>query len=96
MRYENILDSIGNTPLIRLNRLTEGMKCKVYVKAEFFNPGGSVKDRIATSMIDEAERKGWLKPGGTIIEGTTVILSPSRLSIGASNLTPSSRLLDPS
>lgn len=71
MRYENILDAIGNTPLIRLNRLTEGLECKVYVKAEFFNPGGSVKDRIATSMIDEAEREGWLKPGGTIIEGTS-------------------------
>ncbi|MBI5629780.1 MAG: pyridoxal-phosphate dependent enzyme [Elusimicrobia bacterium] len=71
MRYENILDAIGNTPLIRLNRITHGLKPKVYVKAEFFNPGGSVKDRIAVTMIDDAEKRGLLKPGGTIIEGTS-------------------------
>ena len=71
MRYENILDTIGRTPLVRLNRIAEGLKPKLYVKCEFFNPGGSVKDRIGTAMIDDAERRGLLKPGGTIIEGTS-------------------------
>jgi len=71
MLFENVLETIGNTPLIRLNRMTEGLKPKIYVKAEFFNPGGSVKDRIGVTMIDDAEKKGLLKPGGTIIEGTS-------------------------
>ena len=71
MRYENVLEAIGSTPLIRLNRLAKGLKPRVYVKAEFLNPGGSVKDRIGVAMIDEAERKGLLKPGGTIVEGTS-------------------------
>ena len=71
MRCNNILETIGNTPLIRLNRVTRGLKASVYVKADYLNPGGSVKDRIGITMIDEAERKGWLKPGGTIIEGTS-------------------------
>ncbi len=70
-RFNNILETMGNTPLIRLNKIAEGLKPEIYVKAEFFNPGGSVKDRIATSMIDDAERRGLLKPGGTIIEGTS-------------------------
>ncbi len=71
MLYNNILEAIGNTPLIRLNKMAEGLECKIYVKAEFFNPGGSVKDRIAVTMIDDAERRGLLKPGGTVIEGTS-------------------------
>ena len=71
MRYENILETVGNTPLIRLGRLAKGLKPKIYVKAEFFNPGGSVKDRIALSMIEDAEKRGKLKPGGTIVEGTS-------------------------
>jgi len=71
MRYENVLEAIGNTPLIRLNRLAQGLKPRIYVKAEFMNPGGSVKDRIGVAMIDDAERKGLLKPGGTIVEGTS-------------------------
>lgn len=70
-RYNNILETIGDTPLIRLNKIAQGLKPQIYVKAEFFNPGGSVKDRIATWMIDDAERRGELKPGGTIIEGTS-------------------------
>ena len=71
MRYENILETVGNTPLIRLGRLAKGLKPKISVKAEFFNPGGSVKDRIALSMIEDAEKRGKLKPGGTIVEGTS-------------------------
>ncbi|HXE74876.1 MAG TPA: pyridoxal-phosphate dependent enzyme [Candidatus Xenobia bacterium] len=71
MRCKNILEAVGKTPLVRLNRLTEGLKCEVYVKVDYLNPGGSVKDRIAITMIDDAERRGLLKPGGTIIEGTS-------------------------
>jgi cystathionine beta-synthase len=71
MRCNNILEAIGNTPLIRLNRVTKDIQADVYVKADYLNPGGSVKDRIGIFMIDEAERKGLLKPGGTIIEGTS-------------------------
>lgn len=70
-RYENILDAIGRTPLVRLNRLTKGLACSVYAKLEYLNPGGSVKDRIAVAMIEAAEREGRLRPGGTIIEGTS-------------------------
>src|SRR6201986_2532878 len=71
MKCNNILEAIGGTPLVRLNRINQGLKPKIYVKADYTNPGGSVKDRIGVTMIDEAERKGLLKPGGTIIEGTS-------------------------
>lgn len=71
MRCESILEAIGHTPLVRLRRLAEGLACQVYVKADYMNPGGSVKDRIAVTMIEDAERRGLLKPGGTIIEGTS-------------------------
>src|SRR5438132_9445100 len=71
MKCNNILEAVGRTPLVRLNRINQGMKPQIYVKAEFTNPGGSVKDRIGIAMIDDAEKKGWLKPGGTIIEGTS-------------------------
>lgn len=71
MRYNDILETIGRTPLVRLNRVTEGLKCPVWAKCEFFNPGGSVKDRIGIAMIEDGERRGLLKPGGTIIEGTS-------------------------
>src|SRR5258708_497046 len=71
MKCNNILDAIGKTPLVRLNRINQGLKPQMYVKADYLNPGGSVKDRIGISMIDEAERKGLLKSGGTIIEGTS-------------------------
>lgn len=67
----NMVDTVGNTPLIKLNKLTEGLEADVYVKAEFFNPLFSVKDRIGKSMIEAAERDGKLKPGGTIIEPTS-------------------------
>ncbi|MCS6968903.1 MAG: cystathionine beta-synthase [Cytophagales bacterium] len=69
--YQSIVDTIGNTPLIKLNRVTEGIKGTVLAKVEYFNPGNSVKDRIALRMIEDAEREGKLKPGGTIIEATS-------------------------
>jgi cystathionine beta-synthase len=69
--YDNVLETIGWTPLIRLNSVTRGIRTPVYAKAEFFNPGGSVKDRIAMPIIEKAEREGKLKPGGTIVEGTS-------------------------
>jgi cystathionine beta-synthase len=69
--YESVLDTIGWTPLIRLTRVTRGIKTPVWVKAEMFNPGGSVKDRIGIPIIERAEREGALKPGGTIVEGTS-------------------------
>jgi cystathionine beta-synthase len=71
MRCNNILEAIGRTPLVRLNRIAQGLKPQVYVKADYINPGGSVKDRIGVTMIDDAEKRGLLKPGGTIIEGTS-------------------------
>src|SRR6516164_5142737 len=67
---ETILQSVGRTPLVQLRRLGEGLQAKVYVKVEAMNPGGSVKDRVGLAMITEAERRGWLRPGGTIIEAT--------------------------
>src|SRR5687767_4982293 len=69
--YASVLETIGWTPLIRLNRVTRGVRSAVYGKAEFFNPGGSVKDRIGMPIIERAEREGQLKPGGTIVEGTS-------------------------
>jgi cystathionine beta-synthase len=71
VKCNNILEAMGNTPLIRLNKLAKDLPATVWVKADYMNPGGSVKDRIGVSMIDEAERTGKLKPGGTIIEGTS-------------------------
>lgn len=69
--YDNVLDTVGWTPLIRLNRVTDGAKTPIYAKAEFFNPGGSVKDRIGLAMIEAYEKEGKLKKGGTIVEGTS-------------------------
>jgi cystathionine beta-synthase len=69
--YDSILDTVGWTPLIRLNKVARGVRTPVYGKAEFFNPGGSVKDRIGLPIIERAEREGRLKPGGTIVEGTS-------------------------
>jgi cystathionine beta-synthase len=67
---DSILDAVGHTPLVALNRLAEGLQAKVAVKVEMMNPGGSVKDRVAQAMIAEAEARGVLRPGGTIIEAT--------------------------
>ena len=69
--YDTVLETIGWTPLIRLHKVTRGIRTPVYVKAEFFNPGGSIKDRIGLPIIERAEREGQLRPGGTIVEGTS-------------------------
>ncbi|VAW14826.1 Cystathionine beta-synthase [hydrothermal vent metagenome] len=72
MKYaNNILETIGNTPLVKLNKLTADLPCLVLAKYETFNPGNSVKDRMALQMVEDAEASGVLKPGGTIIEGTS-------------------------
>jgi cystathionine beta-synthase len=67
----SILDTIGHTPLVRLSRIGAGLRCQLIAKLEVFNPGGSIKDRVAVAMIDAAERAGKLKPGGTIVEPTS-------------------------
>src|SRR5690606_41077434 len=71
MWYNNILETIGNTPLVKLNNITKDVNGTVLVKVETTNPGNSIKDRMAVKMIDDAEKAGLLKPGGTIIEGTS-------------------------
>ena len=68
---QNILETIGNTPLVKLNRIAKGYKPHIFAKVEIFNPGGSVKDRIGVEIIEDAERSGRLKPGGTIVESTS-------------------------
>ncbi len=68
---QSILETIGNTPLIRLHRISHGIRTPIYAKAEFFNPGGSVKDRIGLAIIEDAEKRGELKHGGVIVEGTS-------------------------
>lgn len=69
--YNNVTELVGRTPLVRLNRLTEGLDAQVVAKLEFYNPANSVKDRIGVAIIDAAEQSGELKPGGTIVEGTS-------------------------
>jgi len=69
--YDDVTQLVGRTPLVRLNRLTEGLEATVAVKLEFYNPANSVKDRIGVAIIDAAEKSGALKPGGTIVEGTS-------------------------
>ena len=68
---DSILDTIGNTPLVRLSRIGAGLAPQLVAKLEVFNPGGSIKDRVAVAMIDAAERDGHLRPGGTIVEPTS-------------------------
>ena len=68
--YANILEAVGRTPLIRLNRIAAGVASPIYAKVEALNPGGSVKDRVGLAMIEAAEREGFLRPGGTIVEAT--------------------------
>ncbi|MGA7307136.1 MAG: pyridoxal-phosphate dependent enzyme, partial [Rhodothermales bacterium] len=71
MWHDNILGTIGSTPLVKLNKVSGDIPGTVLAKVEYFNPGASVKDRIGIAMIEEAERSGKLKPGGTIIECTS-------------------------
>jgi len=71
MWHDNILQVIGNTPMVRLNRIGRGLRPTLLAKLEYLNPGGSVKDRIGTAMLEAAEKNGLLKPGGTVIEGTS-------------------------
>src|SRR4029077_10209675 len=71
MRFDNILQVVGNTPLVRFNRVARELNCEMYGKCEFLNPGGSVKDRIAVRMIEEAEKAGRIKPGDTLIEASS-------------------------
>jgi cystathionine beta-synthase len=71
MIYNSIVDTIGNTPLVRLNHVTKGIQGTILAKVEYFNPGNSTKDRMAIKMVEDAEKAGLLKPGGTIIEGTS-------------------------
>ena len=72
MRYfDNVVEMIGNTPLVRLRRVTEGISATVLAKVEYFNPGGSVKDRIGGPMIEDFERRGLLQPGGMVVECTS-------------------------
>ena len=69
--HNSLSELIGNTPLVKLNHVTDGIKATIAVKVEYFNPGGSSKDRIAERIIDAAERSGELKPGGVIVEPTS-------------------------
>ena len=69
--YDSLVELMGNTPLVRLQKVTAGLPAQVLAKVEYFNPGGSVKDRIAVRMIDAAEKSGALLPGGTIVEPTS-------------------------
>ncbi|MBX2800551.1 MAG: pyridoxal-phosphate dependent enzyme, partial [Myxococcales bacterium] len=69
--HEHVLECVGHTPLVRLNKLTAGLKANVYAKLEMLNPGASVKDRIALQIIEQAEARGELSPGGTIVEATS-------------------------
>lgn len=71
MIYNSIIETIGNTPMVKLNRVTQGIRGTVLAKVEYFNPGNSTKDRMALKMVEDAEKAGLLKPGGTIIEGTS-------------------------
>ena len=71
MKYKDILDTVGNTPIVKLNKIGSELECNLYAKCEFFNPGGSVKDRIGKNMIELAEQEGKIKPGDTLIEPTS-------------------------
>ena len=70
MIFDSILDTIGKTPVVRLNKIGIELDCDLFVKCEYFNPGGSVKDRIGWRMVEDAEKSGRIKPGDTLIEPT--------------------------
>ena len=71
MILDNILKTIGNTPIVKLNKIGKDLNCNLYGKCEFFNPGGSIKDRIGKHMVEQAEQDGLIKPGDTLIEPTS-------------------------
>ena len=71
MIYNSILDVIGNTPIVKINKIAKNLNCNLFAKCEFFNPGGSVKDRIGWKMVEDAEKAGRIKPGDTLIEPTS-------------------------
>src|SRR6187397_1915482 len=71
MIYNSIVETIGNTPLAKLNNVTKGIQGTILAKVEYFNPGNSTKDRMAIKMVEDAEKAGLLRPGGTLIEGTS-------------------------
>ena len=71
MIHDNILDTIGNTPVVKINKVAKELDCNIFAKCEFFNPGGSVKDRIGWRMVEDAEKSGRIKPGDTLIEPTS-------------------------
>ena len=71
MIHKNILTTIGNTPIIKLNKIGSNLACQLYAKCEYFNPGGSIKDRIGWKMVEDAEKNGTIKPGDTLIEPTS-------------------------
>ena len=71
MIYKNILELIGDTPIVKLNKIGSDLECNLYVKCEYFNAGGSIKDRIGYNMVIEAEKSGRIKPGDTLIEPTS-------------------------
>ena len=71
MILKNILNTVGDTPIIQLNKIGSDLDCQLFVKCEFFNPGGSIKDRIGKQMIEMAEKDGLIKPGDTLIEPTS-------------------------
>jgi hypothetical protein len=85
----NILETMGNTPMVRLNKITKGLPCTVLAKVEYFNPGNSIKDRMALKMVEVAEQEGKLKPGGTIKKALPVIRAwdwPWQLSLKDTNV----------
>ena len=67
----NVIEAIGNTPIVKLDKSFTGVESEIYVKLEYLNPGGSIKDRIGSYILDKAHKEGLIKPGGTIIEGTS-------------------------
>ena len=71
MIYDTILDTIGKTPVVKVNKVANNLDCEVYAKCEFFNPGGSIKDRIGFRMVIDAQKSGRIKPGETLIEPTS-------------------------
>jgi len=81
--YNNITEVFGNTPLVTLNKVTDGAKATVLAKLEFYNPSSSVKDRLGIAMVDAAEKSGELKPGGTLIEATSGNTGISLAMVGA-------------